>query len=151
MWHQSPAGTRGRGVTRGDCWIGRDTDLGRGDFAKAVSAPERVVLIDWQQCSQLGGLTMTRGRLNTIAGSRLLSGQYDPEMRAAPTDASKSGSERYVARSLGNGQWCVWDTRCNDSVFETEGLSEAQALETARRLSQAYRRASKASRRSHET
>jgi hypothetical protein len=60
----------------------------------------------------------------------------------AQTDGPQPGSERYVARSRGNGQWCVWDTRRNEPVFETEALREDQALEAARRLSQAYRQAS---------
>ena len=60
----------------------------------------------------------------------------------AQANGPKPDRERYVARSLGNGQWCVWDTRCNESVFETEALREDQALAAARRLSQAYRRAS---------
>ena len=59
----------------------------------------------------------------------------------AQADGPKPDQERYVARSLRDGLWCVWDTRCNEPVFETEALREDQALEAARRLSQAYRRA----------
>ena len=57
-----------------------------------------------------------------------------------PDPPDKPDRDRYIARSLDDG-WCVWDTRRNVSVFETEGLREDQARVAARRLSQAYRRA----------
>jgi hypothetical protein len=49
--------------------------------------------------------------------------------------------DRYTARPVGAGDWCVWDTRQNEPVFGTDTLREYQAHEAARRLSQAYRRA----------
>jgi hypothetical protein len=50
-------------------------------------------------------------------------------------------ADRYATRPLGNGDWCVWDTRRNEPVFETDTLREEQAGEAALRLNHAYRRA----------
>ena len=54
---------------------------------------------------------------------------------------SKRDADRYIARRLDAVNWCVWDTRRDEPVFETEMLREEQAQHAARRLSQAYRKA----------
>jgi hypothetical protein len=57
-------------------------------------------------------------------------------MPSQPDDA-----DRYHARPIGVVDWCVWDTRRNEPVFGSDTLRENEARRTARRLSQAYRRA----------
>ena len=49
--------------------------------------------------------------------------------------------DRYNARPIGVVDWCVWDTRRNEPVFGSDMLREDEARGTARRMSQAYRRA----------
>jgi hypothetical protein len=72
-------------------------------------------------------------RYGLLAGGRLCSDM--------PRPPAKPDRGRYVARPLGAGDWCVWDTRRTEPVFGTEPLRKDQAREAARRLSQAYRRA----------
>jgi hypothetical protein len=47
--------------------------------------------------------------------------------------------DRYIARPLGAGGWCIWDTQLDGPVFGADTLPEDQAREVARRLSQAFR------------
>jgi hypothetical protein len=48
-------------------------------------------------------------------------------------------SDRYIARPLDAGGWCVWDTELAGPVFGADILPEDKAREVARRLSQANR------------
>ena len=49
--------------------------------------------------------------------------------------------DRYHARPVDVFDWCVWDIRRNEPVFGSDMLREDEARRTARRMSQAYRRA----------
>jgi hypothetical protein len=57
-------------------------------------------------------------------------------MPSTPDDAN-----RYHARPVDVFDWCVWDIRRNEPVFGLDMLLEDEARRTARRMSQAYRRA----------
>jgi hypothetical protein len=50
-------------------------------------------------------------------------------------------TDRYHARLVDVFDWCVWDIRRNEPVFGSDMLREDEARRTARRMSQAYRRA----------
>jgi hypothetical protein len=49
--------------------------------------------------------------------------------------------DRYHARPVDVFDWCVWDIRRDAPVFGSDMLREDEARRTARRMSQAYRRA----------
>jgi hypothetical protein len=86
-------------------------------------------------------LTIRQGGLKHDCGRR----RPKANVRSSDMPGYPIGPEpdanRYAARPLGGGDWCVWDTRRDEPVFETEMLREGEAREAARRLSQAYRQA----------
>src|SRR2546426_332185 len=65
-----------------------------------------------------------------------------PSARVEPVAVTMPDDpDRYHARPVDVFDWCVLDTQQHEPVFGSDTLGEDEARRTARRMSQAYRRA----------